>query len=113
MARVIGACGLVCSDCDAYKATKLNDARAIERVAAEWAKLYGVEVLPEHVWCDGCLSPGTHRCHHTTECEVRACVVKRLHGNCAACRDYPCPTLKTFFDAVPAAKQTLDELRAK
>ena len=113
MERMVSACGLVCTDCEAFKATRLNDPQAIARVAAEWTKAYGVDVRPEHVWCDGCMAPGERKCHHTTECEVRACVVKRSHRNCAECVDYGCPTLSKFFEMAPPAKQNLDALRAR
>jgi hypothetical protein len=36
MERMIAYCGLICTDCGAYIATRAKDQAAIERVAAEW-----------------------------------------------------------------------------
>ncbi len=43
----IGACGLVCSECDAYKATQANDPATIAKTAQEWSKTFNSKVEPE------------------------------------------------------------------
>lgn len=111
MANVIGACGLVCSNCGAYKATQANDAEAIARIAGEWSKEYGGNIQPESVWCDGCLTAGTRKCGHTGECEIRACAIARGVANCAECPDYACDKIMQFIAGVPEARETLESLR--
>lgn len=111
MSQIIGACGLKCHECPGYLATQANDAEAAARVAKEWSEAFHADVKPEHVWCDGCMTAGPRKCAHTSECEIRSCVVGRALENCAACPDYGCPTLQAFFGMVPAAKETLEGLR--
>ncbi len=113
MAEIIAACGLVCSECPAYLATKANDAARVAEVAAQWSKDYGGDVKPEYVWCDGCMEPGPRKCGHVAECDVRACVVGRGLSSCARCADYGCEKITAFVNAAPAAKETLERLRAK
>jgi len=112
MQQLLGACGLVCGECPAYKATQANDVETIAKVAKEWSAAFHADVKPEHVWCDGCMTAGPRKCHHTTECEVRVCVVKRGLDNCAACPDYGCATLTAFFQMAPPARESLEALRA-
>lgn len=108
----IGACGLVCSECGAYKATQANDPAAIEKVAIEWGKMFNSEVKSEYVWCDGCLSTSDRKCGNCAGCGIRACVVGRGLANCAGCEDYGCETITKFFELFPHAKGKLDEIRA-
>ncbi len=110
--KLIAACGLVCSDCDAFQATQAKDAAAIERIAAEWSKEFGADIPPEAVWCDGCMTGGEHACGHVAECQIRACVVERGLANCAPCSEFGCGMLEEFLEMVPSARQTLADLRS-
>jgi hypothetical protein len=113
MERIIGACGLVCSNCGAYQATQAGDAEAIARVAAEWTKEYGHETKPESVWCDGCMTAGARKCGHWGECDIRACAIERGVENCAGCADYACERIAGFMQNVAEARDTLEALRAQ
>ena len=112
MDRLIAACGIVCTECPGYKATQANDGEAAARVAAEWSAAFHVDVMVEHVWCDGCMTSSTRKCHHCSECDVRACVVKLGLANCAECPDYGCPTITTFLQMAPQVRESLAALRA-
>jgi hypothetical protein len=112
MDRLIAACGLVCTECPGYKATQANDPVAAARVAAEWSAAFHVDVKVEHVWCDGCMTPSARKCHHCSECDVRACVVKRGLAHCAECPDYGCATIEAFMQMAPPARESLEALRA-
>ena len=108
--KMIAYCGLICTECPAYEATKLNDLKKIEEVAALCSKEYNIEVKPESVWCDGCLVEGK-KCDHCGRCEVRACAIKKELNNCGYCADYPCNILTDFFKMAPAdVKDTLDTI---
>ena len=109
--RLIAACGLVCSECDAYLATQASDAAAIERVARQWSEMFGAEIPPAAVWCDGCMTGGERTCGHVGECEIRSCVLDRGLPHCAECADYACQQLTGFFEAAPSARTILEELR--
>ena len=108
--RLVSMCGLVCTDCGAFKATKANDTDAALRVAAEWSQQFHVDVKLHHVWCEGCTRPG-RKCAHCGECEIRACGLQRGFSTCADCGDFPCERLQGFFAMVPPARETLQALR--
>lgn len=108
---MIAYCGLFCSDCAAYKATRTNDVALAQATARQWSEQFHIDIKLEHVWCDGCLVEGK-KCSHCAECEVRACARNRGVSTCGACGEYgTCATLNGFFAMVPAAKATLDKLR--
>lgn len=109
--QMIGCCGLVCSDCGAYQATRTMDPARAAQVAAEWSQQFHVDVKVEHVWCDGCTQPGK-KCAHCAECELRTCALGRSLASCGECGDYPCEKLTAFFAMVPPAKDVLDRVHA-
>jgi len=109
--RVIACCGLVCSECPAFDATKNSDPKKARETAELWAREYHVQVKVDDVWCDGCMALGT-KCAHARECEIRACGKQLQVDHCAACGDYPCAKLGAFLKNVPQAKATLEALRA-
>ncbi|MCE5322084.1 DUF3795 domain-containing protein [bacterium] len=112
MENIIGACGLSCSECDAYKATQANDHEAIAKVAADWSKQFGADIQMESILCDGCMTDGNRKCGHCAECEIRACVVSRGLANCAYCDDFGCEKLTNFFQMASCAEKSLNEIRA-
>ena len=111
MEKILGACGLDCSECSAYKATQANDAAAIAKVAEEWSKQFNTDVKPEYVWCDGCMTGGSRKCGNCAGCSIRSCVVGRGLADCAGCDDYACDKITEFFKMFPDAKGRLDEVR--
>ncbi|MEN6372688.1 MAG: DUF3795 domain-containing protein [Armatimonadota bacterium] len=111
MQEIIAACGLVCSKCGAYIATKANDAEAIENVAKEWSSQFGADIKPEVVWCDGCMTDGSRKCGHVGECQIRACAIERGLVNCAGCADFGCGKISELLNAAPEACETMEKLR--
>jgi len=115
METTIGACGLICSECEAFSATRTYDAAAIAAVAKKWSEWNGVEIKPDGVWCTGCQSAGERKGHWCGQmCPVRACAREKGHSTCAGCDDYPCPKLEKAFFFAPAdspARTVLDALR--
>ena len=105
METTIGACGIVCSECEAFKATRDYDIEAIHCVTKEWTERYKVDFKPEMVWCTGCMSSGERKCSHCTNgCDIRACVKSRQLSTCADCADYACDKLQKFFAFFPGAE---------
>jgi len=43
MKKMISHCGLICSDCNAYKATVNNDDKLKAQTAEEWSRMYGAD----------------------------------------------------------------------
>lgn len=112
MTKLIAYCGLDCAECAGYQATQADDLEAMERVAAQWRVDYNAPSIDvQAVTCDGCTSD-KRLGSHCAECEIRACSRERGYASCAACPDYACEQLQGFFAMAPAAKLTLDGLRA-
>jgi len=112
MERIVACCGIICSDCPVFKATKNNDDIERRRVAELWTKQYGKEYKIEDINCDSCLFTGTRIFSHCKVCEMRKCARERNVENCAHCEEYACERLSKFFDEYKPAKEVLDELRA-
>jgi len=112
MEKIISCCGLVCSNCGAYLATQQNDLQGLKRVAEEWSKEFHTSFKPEDCVCDGCMAGTGRICSYGPACEIRACGLKHQVANCAHCPEYACARLEGFFANVPAAKATLEEVRA-
>lgn len=110
--RLIGYCGLVCSDCEAFLATQDNDNDQRATVAELWSKLYDVDIKPRDINCDGCITENCRHFKRCSTCEIRQCAKGRAIANCAYCEDYACEMLTAFFGIAPGTKATLDELRA-
>ena len=111
MSQLLGVCGLVCSEYNAFQATQANDAAAIAKVAEGWSQQFNVTMTPEKVWCDGCTAAGPRKCGHCGECAIRACGLDRGLMTCAECGDYQCEKLTSFLQFVPAAAETLEARR--
>ncbi|MBU4575591.1 MAG: DUF3795 domain-containing protein [Desulfarculus sp.] len=50
---------------------------------------------------------------HCHQCDIRACAQERGHATCAPCPDYACSRLDFVHQAVPQARQNLDDLRSQ
>lgn len=122
MREIIGCCGIVCSNCDIYKATK-NDNNDLRDIIFKreiegghgdrFQKLFGREYALEDIHCNGC--PIENKCSfwYIKNCQMRACALEKNLENCAYCTEYPCEKLQAFFDKSHVnAKKTLDEIRA-
>ncbi len=108
---MIGYCGITCSSCPAYIATKAGDEKKAKKTAALWSKEFNATIGVADVWCDGCVVEGK-KCSHCFKCEIRACAQKRKVENCGHCDDYACDTVSGLLKMVPEAKKTLDSIRA-
>lgn len=110
MTKIIGFCGLTCSECPAYKATQKDDDNERKKVAEMWSKEYDTNLKPEDINCDGCLN-GERVFNYCNTCEIRKCGKEKDVVNCAYCGDYACKKLNKFFKMAPDAKTTLDEIK--
>jgi hypothetical protein len=111
MERMIGYCGIVCSDCPVLIATRKDDDGERKRVAEMFTKQYGKEYKPEDINCDGCVGDGQRIFRYCNVCEIRKCGREKRVSNCAVCMDYPCGKLSKLFVEYSKAKETLDEIR--
>ncbi|HHE38936.1 MAG TPA: DUF3795 domain-containing protein [Candidatus Cloacimonetes bacterium] len=111
MCKMIGSCGIVCSDCPAFIATQNDDEDLRKKTAADWAKMYDADIKPEDVFCVGCLQSNGRLFSHCNVCEIRKCCREKGIDNCAYCPDYACDKIIEFFGFVPDAKLTLERIR--
>ena len=109
MEKMLGICGIMCTECPAYLATQKDDDAERKRVAEMWSKKYNATIKAEDINCDGCISDGRHF-GHCSQCEIRKCGMEKKVKNCAYCDQYACETLTKFFEWVPEAKTRLDEI---
>ena len=110
MEKLIAACGIDCSECEARIATVESDNEKRAEVAEKWSKQYDANLTADSINCMGCMEPGVHF-GHCNECEYRSCVSSKGLKNCAECADYPCEIIIQFHGYVPSAKANLEELR--
>lgn len=111
--KMVSHCGLICSECPAYIAKRTGDNELKIKTAEIWSEMYGAEIKPEAVNCDGCtVDEGAHF-SHCSVCAIRKCASSREVQNCAYCGEYPCATVSELHDMVPEAKELLDEIRSK
>jgi len=111
MKKMIGYCGLVCTDCGAFIATQNNDDNLRKQVAEKWTKEYNHPFKPEDINCDGCLPKTVKAIGHLNICVIRKCGQEKGVKNCGWCPDYSCAKTDDFFKMVPDAKKTLDAVK--
>jgi hypothetical protein len=111
MERMVGYCGIVCSDCPVFVAAQKNDDGERRRVAEIFTRQYGKEYRPEDINCDGCVSGSGRVFSYCNVCEIRKCGKGKSLSNCASCAGYPCEKLSKLFAGYAKAKETLDEIR--
>lgn len=111
MEKIIGYCGIICSDCPVLIATRKNDDAERKRVAEIFTRQYGKEYKPEDINCDGCLRDSSRVFSYCNVCEIRKCGKEKNVVNCASCAGYPCERLSKLFAEYSKAKETLDEVR--
>jgi hypothetical protein len=109
MSEMIAYCGLDCSKCDAFIATREEDSERKKEMADRWTKSLNVEFRPEDIDCTGCMSDKISGwC--TKVCKIRPCAETKKVKTCAHCEDYPCEKLQKFLSDEPKAAKTLDEI---
>ncbi|MFA5024489.1 MAG: DUF3795 domain-containing protein [Patescibacteria group bacterium] len=94
----LAMCGLNCSACAAFIATKNNDQKLQAKTAREWTERFistnsnRPPLKPENIVCHGCLSAGPLY-QHCLECKIRKCGLAKGLKNCQECQDYKCADL--------------------
>ncbi len=108
----ISPCGLVCSKCDAYRATQMNDPEKLEMVAADWRKRYQCpDIKAELIPCDGCMTEGGRKCYHCdNSCTIRPCAIAKGVQICSECPEYPCERLTEFFGYVKGQSESMKKM---
>jgi len=105
-------CGLNCSECQAFLATRKNDDGERKKVAETWSKQFGHPIRPEDINCEGCVSGSGIIFNYCRVCEIRKCNQGRNLANCGYCGEYPCAKIGFIVNNVPAAKANLDRIHS-
>jgi Protein of unknown function (DUF3795) len=115
MSKMIAFCGLCCTECPTFIATKNDDDAARAETAAMYAKNYGFNMKPEEINCDGCHSTTGRLISYCQTCDIRTCGQDRGVDTCASCNDQPCEKLTAFHSFSPEAKDSFEAVlnRAK
>ena len=111
MEKMIGYCGIICSNCPVLIATQKNDDAERKRVAEIFTNQYGKEYKPEDINCEGCTSDSSRIFSYCNVCEIRKCGREKYVKNCAYCPEYPCEKLSQLFSKYSKAEEILDEIR--
>ena len=110
-AKIVAYCGIPCSDCPAYIATRENDDALRRETAKKWSEMFKSDIKPQDINCDGCPTDSERIFNHCHVCEIRKCAREKKVKTCAGCTEYPCQKLSAFLAQVPEAKATLEEIR--
>mgnify|MGYP001550148015 CR=1 FL=1 len=104
MGDMIAYCGLQCSKCPTYLATRTDDDEARKRTAQMYAEKFGFNMKPEDINCDGCHSESGLLIRYCQTCEIRKCGMEKGIDNCTSCKEQPCEKLNEFHLFSPEAK---------
>lgn len=110
--RLVAYCGLVCSECDTYKATQANSHAERQRVAEKWSEQFGLDLTPNDINCYGCTAADDRVFPYGKDCELRVCVRQRDIGNCARCDDYGCDIMNKFLNDMSGFSEYLEAERS-
>ena len=105
----MSACGVLCSECPAYRAREKGPAHQ-RRTAEAWRSIYGLSEGAEDISCGGCLGRDDELFHTSVRCKARRCCRSRGFATCAACAIRPCSDLEraqSVWDGVPDLARTL------
>lgn len=104
MSKMIAFCGLYCTECPTYLATKNDDDDARKKTAEMYSEKFGFDMKPEDINCDGCLSEGGVLISYCQTCDIRKCGRGKGVDNCTSCNEQPCEKLIKFHSFSPEAK---------
>lgn len=112
MKQMIAYCGLVCTECPAFKATQGDNDEERKKVADLWTS-EDYPITPNDINCDGCKTTGKRIIKFCNICEVRKCAQANNVETCAHCEGYPCVVLQRRFEMIGSveAKKVLERIR--
>jgi len=111
--KLIGACGMLCGNCAAYKATQTTDPEELKTLAEIESGYLGAEIRPEENGCDGCMTVGGRVGHCVPRCTIRPCALSRGYQTCAECDRFACEQLAALLKEEPEKIAVLAGLRAE
>jgi hypothetical protein len=88
------ACGLYCGACPVHVYRERNDYDALKVLAMRYSQLRRMELQPEDLVCNGCLS--SQLAKTCRQCNIRDCAETKGLTHCSRCREFPCKTIINF-----------------
>jgi len=73
MKRMIGYCGIICSDCSVVIVTQKTDNVERKSVAEIFARQYEMDYKPEDINCDCWISDTSRIFSYCNVCEIKKC----------------------------------------
>ena len=111
MKQMTAHCGLECTRCPSFIATRDDDDEARAKTAAYYRETYGFDLRPEEIVCDGCLAKAGRLLAYCRSCTIRTCCAEKGIETCAHCEDQPCEALIQFHAFSPHAKASFETLK--
>ena len=108
---MIAYCGINCSKCDSYLATRSGNYDELVKVAEKLSKRYHADVKPEYVICDGCKDGERHSYYCKISCKMRKCCISKEYISCIECAHFPCKELQFELEHNPEAIDNLKKLK--
>lgn len=112
MDKKIAFCGLACSECPVYIATKTGDEELKEKLAKEYST-ESFKFEKDDMNCTGCHSIEGANKKMCVECPMRECGMEKKLTHCAECNEYPCQHIEGYVPAGSDNRKTLDGLANK
>lgn len=112
MEKSIAFCGLVCSQCPVYIATKTNNEELKEKLAIGYST-DTFEFVKEDMNCMGCHSVVGVNEKMCKECLMRKCGMHKSIFHCAECNEYPCQYINSYVPTGSDNRKMLDDLVKK
>jgi hypothetical protein len=107
--KKVAYCGILCEDCEIYKATIKDDDMLREEVARKFSS-EDYPLKKEDINCLGCSGNNDKLFRFCNECEIRFCGIENNIDNCGECKDYQCKKLSKPFEMDPTNKERLDKI---
>lgn len=93
---MIAYCGLDCSKCDVFIATKNNNIDKIKSILNQWQDEIGLVYKESDLkGCNGCKSDMV--LSYCSNCDIEKCAVSKEVSTCADCINYKCDRIKKFY----------------
>jgi hypothetical protein len=108
---MIAYCGIKCSDCKVFQATRNDCEKTRKEMAHKWSERFGWNLGPDDMCCDGCLIEGGRVFAYCKNCETRQCAREKAVENCAYCEHFDCDKLQTIWGMSLTAENNLKEIR--
>lgn len=108
---MIAYCGMGCSKCEGYLATKEDNDVKRKEISDKWSIQYNADIKSEQINCTGCKSKEVKFFFTENMCPIRKCNIQRGTQHCAECSEYKCEELLKFIEMAPPVGEALEALR--